>query len=257
MRAVRALLALPLIPVCVSAQALGILTGTVHAADGTPVAFARVSVVGSSQTALTNLAGGFELPLPPGSFLVHVRAIGYEVSLVTVDILAGKTSNVRAVLVLVPVGLAAVEVIGLRQPEHWLQGFEERRSRSEGHFFDRQDIARMQSRVITDVLRRVPGVHVQPVRGPYGSGEMVRMSRMSGVSGGRPCPVLYYVNGHMLPVTGDVPINDLVSMEDVVALEVYSGVSQIPPEFNATQHNARCGVIVIWTAVGSRDPDQP
>ena len=62
----------------------------------------------------------------------------------------------------------------------------------------------MQSRVFTDVLRRIPGVQVSPVRGPQGSGDTVRMTRMSGTSGFRPCPVLYYMNGHLMPVTGDV-----------------------------------------------------
>lgn len=105
----------------------------------------------------------------------------------------------------------------------------------------------MQPRVFTDVLRRVPGVQVLPVPGPYGPGEAVRMSRTIGVTGGRPCPVLYYLNGSPFPVTGDVPINTFIPPDEVAAIEVYSGMSQIPSEFSSSSHNARCGVIVIWT----------
>lgn len=257
MRAQWALMALPLIPINVAAQAVGILTGTVQAADGSPVALARISVVGSREAALTNLSGAFRLSLPPGSFVVHIRAIGYDIAFVAVSIQAGETATLQATLTPVAVVLRPVQVVGAQPSRIGLQGFELRRNRHEGHFLDSAQIKRMQSRAFTDVLRRIPGVQVMPVRTTYGSSETVRMSRMNGVSGFRPCPVLYFLNGYLMPVTGDVTIDEYVSVSEVVALEVYTGVSQIPPEFNATQHNSRCGVIVIWTAIGSFIPDEP
>jgi hypothetical protein len=109
----------------------------------------------------------------------------------------------------------------------------------------------MQPRRFTDVLRRVPGVQIQMMPGPFEMGEMVRMSRTTGVTGTRPCPVLFYINGSPFPVTGDIPINHYIAPEEVAAVEIYSGMSQIPPQFNSSLHNARCGVIVIWTLSGA------
>jgi len=45
--------------------------------------------------------------------------------------------------------------------------------------------------------------------------------------------------------------------EDVIAVEVYNGASQIPPEFQSTLLNARCGVVVIWTRVGNETDTAP
>ena len=154
---------------------------------------------------------------------------------------------ILSALVAAAVPLAPVEVRGERAVSPALRGFEARRAHGNGYFFNRQEITRMQARVFTDVLRRVPGVNVQPISGPHGSGDVVRMSRTIGVMGARACPVLYYMNGTPFPVTGDVPINTYIVPEDVAAIEIYNGMSQIPPEFSSSLHNARCGVIVIWT----------
>ena len=86
---------------------------------------------------------------------------------------------------------------------------------------------------------------------------MVRMNRATGITGARNCPVLFYINGMPFQVTADLSINQYVAPEDVVAIEVYSGSSQIPPEFSANLLNARCGVIVIWTKVGEDTEGPP
>ena len=86
---------------------------------------------------------------------------------------------------------------------------------------------------------------------------MVRMNRTTGITGSRNCPVLFYINGMPFQVTGDMSINQFVAPEDVVAIEVYSGSSQVPPEFSANLLNARCGVIVIWTKVGEDSESPP
>lgn len=234
----------------IEAQGSGAVLGTVTSSDGgAPLAFARVSVMGTKTATLTSPDGAFTLAqVASGMCVLQVRLEGYTTILTAVTV--GASDTIRVTLELAPTGvpLAPVEVTAKPAPRlPAMQGFEERRAHSQGHFFNRDEIVRMQPRRFTDVLRRVPGVQMQHVSGPYEQGEAVRMSRTIGVMGARPCPVLYYVNGSPFPVAGDLPIDQYINPDEVAAVEVYSGMSQIPAEFNSTSNNARCGVIVIWT----------
>ena len=258
MAATRLLMAL-CVPAQLLAQGVGTVRGTVRATDGVPLALARISVVGSKKLTLTTPEGTFEITrVVPGVCVLQVRLLGYMSVLLPVEVQAGETAQVTVALAAAAVPLEAILVKA--DPAPYLpamQGFEERRAHAQGHFFNRAEIARMQPRVFTDVLRRVPGVLIQPAPGAFGPNDMVRMARTTGVAGGRPCPVLFYINGTPFPVTGDISINQYVVPEDVIAVEVYNGTSQIPPQFQANLLNARCGVVVIWTRVGNEDDRPP
>ena len=240
-------------------QALGTLTGTVTGENATPLPQARIRIAGTDPTVLSGKDGQFQLgSVTPGHLVLEVRLLGYVAALRPLDVGAGETLHVNVVLASAPIPLKAVEVEA--EPVRLvpaMRAFQQRRAHGNGHYFNRQEIARIQPRVITDVLRRVPGVQIQPVSSAFGSNDMVRMDRTTGVMGGRPCPVLFYVNGTPFPVTGDFSINQYVVPEDVIAIEVYAGTSQIPPEFQANLLNARCGVIAIWTREGNEDDKAP
>jgi hypothetical protein len=230
----------------------------VVADSATPLAEARIRVIGATTVAVSGPDGRFSFgTITPGNQLLEIRRLGYVAYTQWVRIVAGQTLDLQVKLDLVPVPLAPVVVKG--EPALWpaMEGFEERRAHANGHFFNRVEVARMQPRLLTDVLRRVPGVQIQPSRGAFGGQEMVQMTRNVGVSGLRPCPVLFYLNGMPLQVTGDMSINQYVPPEDVIGIEVYSGSSQIPPEFLSNQLNSRCGVIVIWTRLGSEEDYRP
>jgi hypothetical protein len=198
--------------------------------------------------------GCFQLTgVAPGDHVLQVGLLGYLEVLQPVTVAAGETIYVEVILTLAPVPLEAVEVTAEPTLLPVMRGFEARRAQGYGHFFNRKEIARMQPRVFTDVLRRVPGVQIQSTTGPFGPSDIVRMARTTGVAGTRPCPVLFYVNGTPLPVTGDISINQYIVPEDLAAIEVYNGTSQIPPQFQSNLLNARCGVVVIWTRVGNED----
>lgn len=232
------------------AQGSSVIMGTVVSGDGgTPLAFARVDVMGTKTITLSRTDGTFTVaPVAAGTYVLQVRLERYTTLLTAVTVDAGDTVQITIALAPGAVPLAPVEITEKPVPRSpQMQGFEERRAHAQGHFFNREEIVRMQARKFTDVLRRVPGVQMQHVSGPYEQGEAVRMSRTIGVMGARPCPVLYYVNGSPFPVEGELPIDQYINPDEVAAVEVYSGMSQIPAEFNSTSHNARCGVIVIWT----------
>lgn len=251
-------LALLLWPGLLAAQELGTLTGTVTAADKTPVAQARVTVVGTTLIVVTRVDGGFHVPgVTPGAQTLDVRMLGYKPTLLPVEVGAGESLHVQIILAVEPIPLPAVNVTAERAVRPELRGFEERRARGSGMFFTRDDITRMQPRLFTDVLRRVPGIQILPVTGAFGTGYVVQLARSTGVMGGRACPVLFYVNGSPFPITGDLAINHFITPDDVVGIEVYAAISRVPAQFGSGMHNARCGVIAIWTYGGERRQASP
>src|SRR5204862_3805560 len=223
-----------------------------------PIGQARIRVVGRNPMVLSGSDGRFTISdVAAGDQVLEVRLIGYVAFDQSVTVIAGQTLELRVTLVAAAIPLKAVEVQGAAALRPVLEAFEHRRARGNGHFFNQAEIARMQPRVFTDVLRRIPGVMLQASSGSFGSNDMVRMTRTIGLNGPRSCPVLFYVNGSPLQISGDMSVDQFVAPEDVVAIEVYSGSSQIPPEFQSSLLNSRCGVIVIWTKVGEDSESPP
>ena len=237
----------------VTAQASGTLKGTVTTAEKKPLPQARITVVGTALTTTADTDGTFRIAaLPLGSQSVEVRLLGYASLLIPIQIESGRDANLQVTLTALPIPLQTVKVTGdtLVLPE--MRRFAERRSRGSGTFFTRPDIDRMEARHFTDILRRVPGMQVYPSGGSFGPTYSVQTSRSQGTNGGRPCQVMYYLNGVPFPSGGDdIAINHFISVADVAAVEVYSGASQIPSEFNSSMGNARCGVVVVWTRIST------
>jgi hypothetical protein len=237
---VAASLAALLVASQLSAQTAGTVTGTVSTEDGTPVASARIRVLGTPLTTIADGKGLFRIAdVPAAAHKLDVRMLGYTPLEHLVDVIAGETFHVK--LVLVPIPLEPLDIVERSALTPGLIGFEERRARGPGFFFDRDAILRMQARQFTDILRRVPGLQVRPVSGSYGN--------VSVQTRGNGCQVLFYMNGTAFPMPPDFPINNYVAPEDVVGVEVYAGSSEVPAQFNSSRHS-RCGVIVIWTRVG-------
>ena len=64
--------------------------------------------------------------------------------------------------------------------------------------------------------------------------------------GGRnQCPPLFFLDGQAVGNAIDVNIDNFVNVNQVSAVETYSGVAQTPIEFTRT--GSECGVIAIWT----------
>ena len=241
-------------PSCLAAQELGMLTGIVSTTEKKPLGQARISVVGTALGAVADTDGSFRIgALPLGNQSVEVKLLGYASVLVPVQIERAKTATLDVTLEAVPLPLETVTVTGDTLIVPGMRGFQERKERGIGRFFTREDIERMQVRLFSDILRRVPGMQVQSASGSYGQGMSVQTGRTQSLSGGRTCPVVFYVNGAPFPLTHDIAINNYVSPDEVAAVEVYTGTSQIPAQFSSSQFNTRCGVVVIWTR-SSNDP---
>lgn len=230
-----------------ASQPGGTVTGTVTAANKIAIPQARVRLVGTTLAAVTQADGTFEVTqVPVGPGTIEVMMIGYTPKRIAISIRPGETLNLK--LSLDPLALETVTVTADPNFFAGMGAFEERKARGSGRYFTREDILRMQPRQLTDVLRRVPGMQIGSGREAFSGGNPTAQSgrNISG-SNAHPCVMTYYVNGSPFPLSGDISINHYVAADDVAAIEVYSGSSQIPPEFNSSIYGSRCGVVAIWT----------
>jgi hypothetical protein len=210
------------------------LIGTVTDSSGIPLSRADVWLIAvTSVRTISDDSGHFELGgLPSGSVVFGVRRLGFEEATFTAVLKPGKTH--RATFQLTPSVQPLAEVRVRDTISTWLSVFEQRRAMHRGTFITRKDFANDNLRIATDILRRVPGVQVVPTR----TGTAVTMTRGAGA---RRCVPQLYV--HETPYSGNF---DDFTPDDIEALEVYLGISEIPPDLN-TMGRPICAAIVIWT----------
>lgn len=210
------------------------LLGTVTDTSGARLSRAEVWVVAESALrAVTNDSGEFELAgLPAGAITLAIRRLGYESATFSATLTPGRAH--RAVFPLTPSAHILAELRVQDTASSWLSLFEQRRSMHRGTFITRRDFEKDNLRIASDILRRVAGVQVMPTR--YGTA--ITMTRGAGA---RTCRPQLYV--HQTPYSGNF---DDFTPDDIEALEVYVGVSEIPPDL-ITMGRPICAAVVIWT----------
>jgi hypothetical protein len=220
------------------------LLGRVTGASGLPLAGAEITLLNTDKLhMITDDSGQFHITgLTPGTNIFNVRRLGYEPASFTAVLKSGKTHRATFSLTEAAHTLPTVAVSDTTRTTHWLDVFEARRSTHHGTFITREQIVKRGARTGTDIVRNVAGVRVQPFRG--NAGYQVIMTRGAGGGGRGPCiPTMFY---HNTPYSGTL---DDFSADDIEALEVYIGISEIPPELDKNGKGI-CGAIVVWT----RDP---
>lgn len=147
--------------------------------------------------------------------------------------------------------LAPLEVVARsgKRESAVLANFRDRLVHGHGHYFTRDDIEKRHPNRVTDMLAELPGVHLQS--SGRGLHRVVRMARTEATD----CPTQIWVDGFLINPQGvlghgvnDYTIDDVVQPKDVEGIEVYSGLSTVPPEF--LNRWAQCGVVAIWTRHG-------
>ncbi|HKP75728.1 MAG TPA: TonB-dependent receptor [Longimicrobiaceae bacterium] len=221
----------------------------------------------ASVTALTleNRNGGRTRTAADGTFTLELRAAGtfrlrgeregYQASTsqpVPVAVRESVTVELRVSpqpLQIDPLRVTA-RVQPPKDPVLERNGFYDREAGGFGKFVRREDMDLHPEFNLAHTLARVPGVELdRDARGreivTFTRGRMV--GTLSRAQQGRRdnCFPLIYLDGSLMRYTADVQLNDIISPDQVGAIEVYRSAAEIPPQFNGI--NAACGVIVIWT----------
>ena len=225
------------------ALAPAILIGRVTDTIGVGLVGAEITLLHSDRVhAITTDSGDFRLTgLEPGTLVFNVRRIGFEAASFTAVLKPGRTHRANFKLTATAQALPTVAVSDTATHTHWLDQFERRRSSARGTFITRAEIDKKNARTGTDLVRSVPGIRLVSLRG--GAGYQVVMTRGAG---GRQCLPTMFVHG--LPYSGML---DDFTADDIEALEIYVGISEIPTELDKNGRGY-CGAIVVWT----RDPNK-
>ncbi len=240
--------------------ATGALSGRVIV-DSTalPVADALITIGATGRTAGSDRAGAFvAVGLPVGVHTVTVRALGFSVFELRIQLDTGQRLEVDMALTRQPPELARVDVVTRSVPK-FLKDFDARRRTGLGRFLDTTDIAPyVNSQLATLLASRVPGVR------------QVRFAGRTALASGRGSASMELIpNGDIMDrnlgapracylqiVIDDVMLYqgraeerlfnaDNVDLQAVAAIEFYA-VSNRPSEFKRAGGGA-CGTLVLWT----------
>jgi hypothetical protein len=251
----------------VHAQHPNVFRGIVVAEVGkAPIPGAEVIIDG--RTMHTDSLGRFRFAsVLPGEADVRVRRVGYRTLQRLLDIPPDSQEVIIAMTRSAQV-LSGIEVSGAAAPiSPGLRAFEERRAMGIGRFLTRDQIARVEYRRMSDIVRTLPGVRMI-TKPTDGGGIFVATSRGQGsieappppgmAPGGRTpqslglapnyCLASVYIDGTAVFRGGheEPPFNiNSLNAVAIEAMEYYAGPSQIPAQYNST--SGTCAVLLIWT----------
>lgn len=119
------------------------------------------------------------------------------------------------------------------------RGFFDRQSTNTGVFFTREELDRRGVTLFSDIFGPVPGVRVQR-RG--GQAQLISSRR-------RGCLMTVYLDGtEMAYIASNI---DALPFDDVAAIEIYRGPSELPLEYAYMKSNDTCGAVLVWTRISA------
>jgi hypothetical protein len=198
---------------------------------GSPIAGALIRIKGRSPDAVSDAEGRVTLEhFPPGRLTVDIVAIGYLPRQEPLLIQAGVMPERRVGLSFTGDKLPDL-VVEARQEKLYAryQDFHRRQQSGAGFYITWKEMHARGYNRLGDVLRNVRGVQVRCRPNDC----LILMSRSTN------CPPAIWVDGRPSDVFG---VN--TSIEEIYAMEVYRGPSELPAEYIGT---SMCGAIVLWT----------
>jgi hypothetical protein len=223
-----------------TSKGTGAVRGAVKSASGKEIASARVVLWGASGNGTNTTNGKYALDgLPTGTQMVEARAIGYQPMRIVVDVPGADTAIADITLEALVATVDTMRVRGDRVSVQMAE-FEKRRRAGFGSFIDENQLNTRSPIFMADIFRTVPGISI--ASGQSAQGRVL----MRGNAG--TCAPAVFLNGMNVPVP-DGNLDAIVNSQEVMAVEVYSRTSSVPPQFDSRNG---CGSIVVWT--GARKP---
>ncbi|HLL81966.1 MAG TPA: carboxypeptidase regulatory-like domain-containing protein [Longimicrobium sp.] len=253
----RRLLALPALLLAFATPAAAqVLSGRVlDAADGQPVPQARISVLNAEGRTL-----GRTMSAENGTFSLQLRVTdpvrlraertGYSPTLTQpVQVGIQETLQVDVRMAVQALTVEPLTVIGRIQPKRraslQLSGFYDREARGLGRFLRREEIERYANADIAQVVDRIPGTtrigyNIVLDRSSMAAGAIYRSQKGQGAQ----CLPQVYLDGNRMAYDRS-GLAGMALPEHLEAVEVFSGSSQIPPQYSGS--DSACGVILLHT----------
>ena len=238
-----------------SIRAQELIGRVVDARSNAAVSAATIRLLaGDSVIALTEASdsGTFSIHADSaGTYGLRVERIGYATArLGPVHLEVGARTDVLLRIAVDAVPLDALTVVS-ESVMPWLSrvGFYDRRRLGAGRFIERADIVKRDPRRTSDLLRSMPGLKLTATH-DGGVDVMMRAAGTTSITN-RNCRPQIYLDGivvahaHMQGFPEHRIDLDAILPGDLEAIEVYSGIGQIPAQYGGA--HAGCGVMLIWT----------
>ena len=192
-------------------------------------------------SATTDSLGRFSLRAPDrGRYRVAATRIGYADAVSNyIELVVGEAVTAEMQLSSEAVKIAPLTLDVPRDRYLESKGFYERMQSGMGDFMTGEEVRRRNAYSLADLLRGLRGVKIQ------------RLSALNEVYfTGTNCLPMIILDGITVRWGGKSvgtiqPLEDLVPVAHIDAIEAYRGGSGVPSEY--TGPNASCGVLLIWT----------
>jgi hypothetical protein len=240
---------------------------------GDPIPGAYLELIERNGETLRSLlsddVGGFVFSgLLPGPYRIVGERLGYRETVGGfVDLAVGETVELEFRMAVEAILLDPITVTASPRPwyEHmkapalweYYERSEYLKTIGRGRFLGPEELRNLSGMPVTMAVGTIPGMHA--VQSENSAGRFHLLGR-------RGCDALFFLNGmpvRLLPPpsradTADVDfvpgpaaldwfIDDFVNLNDVEAIEVYRGPSELPGEFHGFSGGGNCGAVVVWT----------
>ncbi|HET9636009.1 MAG TPA: carboxypeptidase regulatory-like domain-containing protein [Gemmatimonadaceae bacterium] len=209
------------------------ITGLVHDEANTPVTSAELRLASAGkleQAVRSDGSGHFAFKgLHPGEFQLSIRRLGYKVFNRNFTVSSAELAPLDIALETVATDVDPVYVEG---EDMKLKEFNARRATNNfGKFIDADEIKKRDPRLMTEMLRTIPGATLIS-----GKGVGNRLTL-------RGCKPTIWVNG--MKAFG-AELDEVSNPPDVAGMEVYLSWAGLPPQYQ-DRENPGCGAILVWT----------
>jgi len=212
--------------------------------QGHAVSDAQVTVGGLRRPGRSDAAGEvFITQIPAGNRLIELRRPGFAMARVAADFSGADTVRREIRMTVQAIELEGVVATSWgRSMRLRRNGFYDRQRQGLGAFMTADRIELLHPLRTAEIFRYMRGFMVRQTS----AGPVVIGTRGGGLQ--QYCVPIVYLDGAAMvssSIRDQHDALDMVPPDDILAVEAYQGVADIPAEYNPT--GSACGVILVWT----------